>query len=163
MQQPSIVWLQGPLLAIGLPALGRIDQVLELLSKLAVALPRLMRGELHSSGEETILIAGNVALEQRHDMAGGGHSLFSRVSLHMPRRYDVNFSTAICIAKTCLFPFRASATISLQPRADVVEKRRLQSPRNAALGGCGVVFVIVTSKPASQSMADGSCETWLSS
>lgn len=57
----------------GVPALGCVDQILELLSKLAMALTCLMRSKLHRDREETILIAGKVAFKQRHDMAGRGH------------------------------------------------------------------------------------------
>ncbi|CAH1648109.1 hypothetical protein CHELA40_20030 [Chelatococcus asaccharovorans] len=64
----------------GVASLRRIDKVLKLLSQLAMALTRLVRGKLHRGGEETILVAGNMALEQRHDVAGGGHSFLLGVS-----------------------------------------------------------------------------------
>lgn len=37
-----------------------------------MTLTRLKRSKLHRGGEETILIAGNVALKQHYDMAGSG-------------------------------------------------------------------------------------------
>ena len=55
------------------PVLRRGDQLLKLLSEFAVTLACLMGGQLRRDREEPLLVAGDVALEQRDDVAGHGH------------------------------------------------------------------------------------------
>jgi hypothetical protein len=43
-----------------------------------VALPGLVRGKLHRGCKKSIFVTGDVAFQQGHDVAGGGHRLSGR-------------------------------------------------------------------------------------
>jgi low affinity Fe/Cu permease len=55
-------------------ALRAVDELAKLLRQLAMPLPRFVRGELCGNRQETLLVAGNMALQECHDMARSCHS-----------------------------------------------------------------------------------------
>ena len=50
-----------------------IDQIAQLLRDAGMAEPRLMSRRLHGNGQEFLVVAFQVALEQRDDVAGCAH------------------------------------------------------------------------------------------
>jgi len=55
------------------PSLGIIDHGPQLCRELAVAKPRLVGGDLHGDGEEPVVVALHMGLEQRLDLLSTGH------------------------------------------------------------------------------------------
>ncbi len=133
----------------GVPALGRIDQVLEVLSKLAMALTRLMRSKLHRGGEETILIAGNVALKQRHDMAGSSHKLFSGLHSHGNAHATLTFQPRF-VSRNRVFSLVDVRTI-LQPSTFTPLSSWSPSPPASPAGMSPANSLSFDSSPASSS------------
>ena len=55
------------------PSLGIIDHGPQLFRELAVTEPRLVRRDLHGDGEESIVFAVDMRLQQRLDLLSAGH------------------------------------------------------------------------------------------
>ena len=60
-------------------ALGAIDQRAQLLGESAMPTPRLVSGHLHGDGEEAVVIAVRMGLQQRLELFTAGHQEFSHV------------------------------------------------------------------------------------
>jgi hypothetical protein len=60
-------------------ALGAIDQGAQLLRKAPMPAPRLIGGHLHGNGEEPVVIAIRVRLQQSLELFTAGHGTFSIV------------------------------------------------------------------------------------
>ena len=156
--------------------LGRVNEFLKFLGELAVTLPGLVGGKLHHGGEEAVLVAGDMALQQGDDVAGGGHKLFFSGFPVRPRgdALDVNFSTAICIAESCLFPCAVMAA-SQVPNLKIVpqlvppcplppQARVLRAPDHArksrAIGDAGQVMPIRHGAMPYSGLSSGRSRVW---